>query len=51
MPVHQPPDHEDDKDQPEEPADPDWSALTIIAAAVKPKPAAKEKQEQHYDQN
>jgi len=24
VPVHQPPDHEDDKDQPEEAADPDW---------------------------
>ena len=49
MPIHQPPDH--DKDQPEEAANPDWSALTIIAAAVKPKPAAKEKQKQNDYQN
>lgn len=51
VPVHQPPDREDDKDQPEYAADPDGSALTVIAAAVEPKPASKENQEQHDDQN
>jgi hypothetical protein len=49
--VHQPPDHEDDKDQPEYAADPDRSALTVIAAAIEPKPASKEDYEQHDDQN
>jgi hypothetical protein len=39
VPVHQPPDREDDKDQPEYAADPDGSALTVIAAAVEAKPA------------
>ena len=51
MPVHQPPDREDDKDQPEYAADPDGSALTVIAAAVEPKPTSKEKHEQQDDQN
>ena len=51
MPVHQPPDREDDKDQPEYAADPDGSALTIIAAAVEAKPASKENYEQQDDQN
>jgi hypothetical protein len=49
--VHQPPDHEDDKDQPQYAVDPNGSALTIIAAAVEPKPASKENHEQHDDQN
>jgi hypothetical protein len=47
VPVHQPPDREDDKDQPDYAADPNGSALTVIAAAVEPKPAPKEKHEQH----
>ena len=51
MPVHQPPDREDDKDQPDYAADPNGSALTVIAAAVEPKPASKEKHEQQDDQN
>ncbi len=51
MAVDQPSDNEDDEDQPEYAADPDRSALTVIAAAVEPKPAAKEKQQQHDDQN
>ena len=51
MPVHQPPDREDDKDQPEYAANPDGSALTVIATAVKPKPATKENHEQQDDQN
>ena len=42
VPMHQPPDREDDKDQPEYAADPDGSALTVIAAAVEPEPASKE---------
>jgi hypothetical protein len=42
VPVHQPPDHEGDKDQPEYAADPDRPTLTVIAAAVEPKPASKE---------
>ena len=42
MPVHQPPDREDDKDQPEHAADPDGSALTVITATVEPKPTPKE---------
>ena len=50
MPVHQPPDHEDDQDQPEY-ADPNGPALTVIAAAVVPKPASKENHEQQDDQN
>jgi hypothetical protein len=50
VPVHQPPDREDDEDQPEYAADPNGSALTVIAAAVEPKPASKENQEQHDDQ-
>ncbi len=49
--MHQPPDREDDKDQPEYAADPDGSSLTIIAAAVEPKPASKEDEEQDDDQN
>jgi hypothetical protein len=49
--VHQPPDREDDKDQPEYAANPDRSALTVIATSVKPKPAAKENHEQQNDQN
>ena len=49
--MHQPPDHEDDKDQPEYAADPDGTALTVIASTVEPKPAPKENQEQHDDQN
>ena len=51
MPVHQPPDREDDKDQPEYAADPDGSALTVITAAVEPKPTPKENEEQQDDQN
>ena len=51
MPVHQPPDREDNTDQAEYAADPDGSALPIIAAAVEPKPASKENQEQHDGQN
>ena len=51
MPVHQPPDREDDKDQPDYAADPNGSTLTVIAAAVEPKPASKEKHEQQDDQN
>ena len=51
MPVHQPPDHEDDKDQPEYAADPDGSALTVITAAVVPKTPSKENHEQHDNQN
>jgi hypothetical protein len=49
--VHQPPDREDDKDQPEYAANPDGSALPVIATAVKPKPATKEDREQQDDQN
>ena len=49
--MHQPADREDDKDQPEYAADPDGSALTIIAAAVEPKPSSKENQEQQDDEN
>jgi hypothetical protein len=49
--VHQPPDHEDDHDQPEYAADPNGTALTVIAAAVVPKPASKENHEQQDDQN
>jgi hypothetical protein len=51
VPVHQPPDHEDDQDQPEYAADPNGPALTVIAAAVVPKPASKEEEEQYDDQN
>jgi hypothetical protein len=51
VPVNQPTDHKDDKDSPEYAADPDRSALTVIAAAVKPKPASKYNHEQHDDQN
>jgi hypothetical protein len=51
VPGHQPPDHEDNKDLPEYAADPDGPALTIIAAVVEPKPASKENDEQHEDQN
>jgi hypothetical protein len=51
VPVHQPPDHEGDKDQPEYAADPDRPTLTVIAAAVEPKPASKENHEQHDDKN
>jgi hypothetical protein len=51
MPVHQPPDHEDDQDQPEYAADPNGPALTVIAAAVVPKPAPEENHEQQDDQN
>jgi hypothetical protein len=49
--VHQPPDHKDDKDQPEYAAEPDGPTLTVIAAAVEPKPASKEKHKQQDDQN
>ena len=49
--MHQPPDHEDDKDQPDDAADPDRAALTVIAAAIEPEPTAKENHEQHDDQN
>src|SRR6267378_2251750 len=49
VPVHQPPDHEDDQNQPEYAADPNGPALT--AAAVVPKPASKENHEQQDDQN
>jgi hypothetical protein len=41
VPVHQPPDHEDDQEQPEYAADPKGPTLTVIAAAVVPKPASK----------
>ncbi len=51
MPVHQPADREDDKDQAEYAADPDGSALTVIAAAVEPKPTPKEKHKQQDKQN
>ena len=51
MPVHQPPDHEDDQDQSEYAADPNRPALTVIAAAVVPKPAPEENHEQQDDQN
>jgi hypothetical protein len=51
VPVHQPPDRQDDKDQPEYAANPDGAALTVIATAVESKPAAKEKHEQQDDQN
>jgi hypothetical protein len=43
VPIDQPSDHEDDQDQSEQAANAYRSALTIIAAAVEPKPAAKEK--------
>ena len=46
VPVHQPPDREDDKDQPEYAADSDGSALTVIAAAVESESASEENQEQ-----
>jgi hypothetical protein len=45
----QPPDREDDKDQPEYATN--LSGLTVIATAVKPKPATKENHEQQDDQN
>jgi hypothetical protein len=51
VPMHQPPDREDDKDQPEYAADPNGSALTVITAAVEPKPTPKENEEQQDDQN
>jgi hypothetical protein len=51
MPVHQPSDHENDQDQSEYAADPNRSALTVIASAVVPKPASKEDHEQQDDQN
>jgi hypothetical protein len=51
MPVHQPSDHEDDQDQSEYAADPNRAALTVIAAAVVPKPAPEENHEQQDDQN
>ena len=51
MPVHQPSDREDDDDQPDYAADPNGSALTVIAAAIKPKPAPEQNQEQDDDQN
>ena len=51
VPVHQPPNHEDDQDQPEYAADPNGPALTVIAAAVVPKPAPEENREQQDDQN
>jgi hypothetical protein len=51
MPVHQPPNHEDDQDQPEYAADPNRPALTVIATAVVPKPAPEENHEQQDDQN
>jgi len=51
VPMHQPPDREDDKDQPDYAADPNGPALTVIAAAVEPKPASKEKHKQQDDQN
>ena len=50
MPVHQPPDHEDDDDQTEYAADPDGSALTVIASTVEPKPAPEQNEEQDDDQ-
>ena len=49
--VHQPPDHEDDQDQSEYAADPNRPALTVIAAAVIPKPAPEENHEEQDDQN
>jgi hypothetical protein len=51
VPVHQPPDHEDYKDQPDYATDTDRSALTVVAAAVEPNPAPKENYEQQDDQN
>ena len=51
VPVHQPPDHEDDQDQPEYAADPKGPTLTVIAAAIVPKSASKEDHEQQDDQN
>ena len=47
--VHQPPDHEDDDHQTEYAADPDGSALTVIAPTVEPKPAPEQNQEQDDD--
>ena len=49
--VHQPSDHKDDQDQSEYAADPNRPALTVIAAAVIPKPAPEENHEQQDDQN
>jgi hypothetical protein len=49
MAVHQPSDHEEDGDQAEYAADPDGSALTVIASTVEPKPAPKQNQEQNDD--
>ena len=49
MPVHQPSDREDDDDQPDYAADPNGAALTVIAAAIKPKPAPEQNQEQDDD--
>jgi hypothetical protein len=51
VPVHQPPNHEDDQDQPKYAADPNRPALMVIAAAIVPKPASKEDHEQQDDQN
>jgi hypothetical protein len=51
VPVHQPPDHEDDQDQAEHGTDPNRPALTVIAAAVVPEPASEENHEQQDDQN
>ena len=51
VPVYQPPNHEDDQDQAEYAADPDGSALAVIAAAVKPKAAPEQNQEQYNDQD
>ena len=39
--MHQPPNYEDNKDQPEYAADPDGSPLTVITPTVEPKPASK----------
>ena len=41
----------DYKDQPDYATDTDGSALTVVAAAVEPKPAPKENHEQQDDQN
>ena len=45
VPVNQPPDHEDDGDQAEYAADPDGTALTVIASTVEPKPAPEQNEE------
>jgi hypothetical protein len=48
--VHKPPDHEDDGDQAEYAADPDGTALTVIASTVEPKRAPEQNEEQDNDE-